>query len=80
MNRRDRRAMNRRLVADLHAAGCTCSPTITPDPTPATDVPNTRESGRVVHEAGCVLGDRLTLAQLSGRQVFVVEGVGRCGR
>jgi hypothetical protein len=78
VNRAARRALLRRLLAALRAEGCTCSPTITPDPSPE---PGAREAGLVEHQDGCPLLLRLALAHPSGRYpTLVFAGVRRCER
>lgn len=81
MNRRERRALRRRMVAALRDSGCTCSAEFTPDQTVDTGVPGAQESGTVRHWLGCPLGDSMIVANLAGhRPMIVVTGLPRCER
>lgn len=81
MNRAQRRGNRRRLLAALRDSGCTCTPEIDTDPTPADDMPGASETGTVRHELGCPLDQRLTLAMLAGRRpMLMVDGVRGCER
>lgn len=75
MNRAERRANRRRLVAALRGSGCTCSPDVLPDRAE----PGVPEAGWVAHAAGCPLLGRLAAA---GYQwpTLVFEPVRRCER
>jgi hypothetical protein len=78
MNRSQRRAQRRRLLAAMHSSGCRCRPRIEPDP--IADA-GTAESGSVEHEMHCPLARRLGVASLFGpTPTLWITGVPRCER
>lgn len=77
MNRSQRRANRRRLLAGLRASGCRCSPTITPDP----GAPDQGyvDQGQVEHEAHCPMLLRLAMTGWAN-PTLIFRGVKDCER